>query len=509
MNIKNKIIISSLIISSQVHAFCGFYVAKADAKLFNKSSQVIIARDGTHQVITMSNDFEGEVKDFAMVVPVPTVLKKDDIKVVEQSIFDMLDAYSGPRLVEYHDYNPCYNNRYKYKEGNIPQAASSMMDESVVKSVVEKKYNVKIEATYTVGEYDILVLSAKESGGLKGWLIDNGYKIPEKAEEVLEPYIKSNMKFFVVKVNLGEQKKNGSNKLRPLQISFESEKFMLPIRLGMANANGPQDLIIYGFARKGRIETTNYKTLKIPTDKNIPENLKPKFGEFYKDMFGNTYNQDKQATYLEYAWNLNGNNYTHCDPCAGTPPTMKQFQEAGVTWLKPAQPNQNDYGRLSEYDGEVFITRLHVRYDRQNFPQDLIFQETPNQENFQGRYIMQHALTEKLDCAEANNYYAGVNKRRNAEVEELKKLTGWSTSSYQNYVNEFSNYQEKKIQEQPEDPQKQQYQNATPPPPSKVLKKKSKKTRRHKSMMALELLVILGLMRGYAYYRRQGIGERS
>ena len=40
-------------------AFCGFYVAKADAKLFNKASQVVLVRDGDRTVLTMANDFQG------------------------------------------------------------------------------------------------------------------------------------------------------------------------------------------------------------------------------------------------------------------------------------------------------------------------------------------------------------------------------------------------------------------------------------------------------------------
>src|SRR5882762_3481229 len=89
------------------NAFCGFYVAKADATLFNKTSQVILVRDGDKTTITMSSDFEGSVKDFAMVVPVPVVLQRDDIRTVASSIFKTLDDYSAPRMSEYYDDNPC------------------------------------------------------------------------------------------------------------------------------------------------------------------------------------------------------------------------------------------------------------------------------------------------------------------------------------------------------------------------------------------------------------------
>ena len=88
-------------------AFCGFYVAKADAKLFNKSSKVVLARNGQQTVITMASDYQGEPKEFALVVPVPTFVEKGQIGVVETKTVDHLDAYTAPRLVEYYDPDPC------------------------------------------------------------------------------------------------------------------------------------------------------------------------------------------------------------------------------------------------------------------------------------------------------------------------------------------------------------------------------------------------------------------
>src|SRR3982750_4262177 len=88
-------------------AFCGFYVAKADTKLFNKASQVVLVRDGDRTVMTMANDFQGDPKEFAVVIPVPTFLERGQIHVSEQAVIDHLDAYSAPRLVEYFDGDPC------------------------------------------------------------------------------------------------------------------------------------------------------------------------------------------------------------------------------------------------------------------------------------------------------------------------------------------------------------------------------------------------------------------
>ena len=431
--IKLSFIALFLILSSQFEtmAFCGFYVAKADATLFNKSSQVIIVRDGDKSVITMSNDFQGEVKDFAMVIPVPEVLLRQNIRIANQSIFDKLDAYSGPRLVEYYDENPCY--KFEWEEMSMADMAPMASGSGARRmSKSAKKNKVTIEASYTVGEYDILILSAKESNGLKTWLIENNYKIPNGAEEVLDPYIKNDLKFFVVKVNLENQKKMGFNTLRPIQIAFHSDKFMLPIRLGMANADGAQDLVIYSFTKKGRVESVNYRTVEIPTDKNIPEFVQKDFGKFYVDLFDKAYEREnKKAVFLEYAWDVSFNNSVKCDPCVGPPPVYNDLREAGVYWL-------NNNGGIN-VEGEVFFTRMHVRYDRKNFPQDLFFQETPNKKKFQGRYVMQHAVKGNLECDDANAYFKKVTKRREKELHQLANLTGWDISDRYDYVREFAN----------------------------------------------------------------------
>lgn len=431
-NLKQITLFVLVVQTCPLFAFCGFYVAKADAKLFNKSSQVIMVRDGDRSVITMSNDFEGNINDFAMVVPVPEVLQRKNIRVADQLIFNKLDAYSGPRLVEYYDPNPCYKYE-RFLEIAENKEVSFRKEEN---KAFKKKYNVTVEATYEVGEYDILILSAKESDGLKKWLKDNNYKIPTTAEDVLAPYIKNNMKFFVVKVNLENQKKLGINQLRPLQIAFKSEKFMLPIRLGMANAKGSQDMIVYAFTKNGRIETANYRTAKIPTDRNIPEFVQPRFGEFYKDVFERArMREGNDVVFLEYAWNVGFNNNVKCDPCVGPPPVYNDMREAGVFWLA------NDGG--AQVKGDVFFTRLHVRYDRKNFPQDLFFQTTPNKERFQGRYVMNHAIQYDLNCGDAQSYYKKVLKRRKEELHELTSLTGWDTRKHSDYLSVFAKKIEK------------------------------------------------------------------
>jgi hypothetical protein len=433
---KKKLLIIGVAIALAplLFSFCGFYVSKADGTLKNKTSQVILVRDGNKTSVTMYNDFKGDTKDFAMVVPVPTVLQKADIKVVDQAIFQKLNDYSAPRLVEYWDRNPCEPEIDYESKRSMSKMESSAPAVSRFDSNKSKDLGVKVEVQYLVGEYDILILSAKESGGLKEWLTSNGYKIPEGAEEVLDPYIKSNLKFFVVKVNETEKKKLNTNFLRPIQISFNSPKFMLPIRLGMANADGDQDLVVYAFSRKGRIECTNYRNVNIATDKNIPLFVQKNFSSFYGNLFTHQWNnEDKSVAFLEYAWNVTPINQMKCDPCVGNPPTAQDLVQSGVWWL--GGKDWSDYSDVDDQvDNEsnnVHFTRLHFRYNRKSFAQDLSFQVTPNTATFQARYIITHPAIGNLECNEGKKYLQDLRQRRKKELNELTMLTGTNINNWQ------------------------------------------------------------------------------
>jgi hypothetical protein len=423
-------------VSSRAQAFCGFYVAKADAKLFNNASQVALVRNGDRTVLTMANDFKGDVKEFAIVIPVPTVLEKEQIHVGDRAHIEHLDAFSAPRLVEYFDPDPCR----PAMPMSAPMAGAGAMRQKNGAADADRarSLGVTIEAQYTVGEYDILILSAKESGGLETWLKESGYKIPDGASAVLGSYIKQNMRFFVAKVNLKEQAKLGFTYLRPIQVAYESPKFMLPIRLGTVNANGTQELFIYALTPKGRVETTNYRTVKLPSGDEVPLFVKDEFKDFYRALFDTQVKkEDMRVAFLEYAWDM-----SWCDPCAADPLSREELRGLGVFWLDdggavtgsvtgPAGAPVRQRRPMPPGGGaqQVFLSRLHVRYDAAHFPEDLVFQETADRENFQGRYVLRHPFTGSTQCEAGRRYEQDLQQRREREATTLASLTGWDIAS--------------------------------------------------------------------------------
>ena len=419
-------------------AFCGFYVAKADTKIFNKASQVVLARQDDKTVITMVNDFKGDPKEFAVVVPVPTLIERGQINVGDKRVIDHLDAYTSPRLVEYFDSSPCLlalMERQMSRDAALPASKSSVGRAEAL--------GVTVQAQYTVGEYDIVILSARQGQGLETWLKENGYRLPKGASEVLGSYIKQKMHFFVAKVNLKEQSKLGFNYLRPIQVAYESPKFMLPLRLGTLNADGYQELFIYTLTQKGRVEPTNYRSVKLPTGMDLPIYIKTRFKDFYRDMFDQQVKQvDMRAVFTEYAWDMNW-----CDPCAAEPLSYEELRGLGVFWLNNEVgsafipgPGRRPVPPPSGGARDVFVTRMHVRYDAQHFPEDLVLQETADKNNFQARYVLRHPWKgEETSCPASEEYRREVLKRQENEARQLADLTGWKQADIRAQMNLGSN----------------------------------------------------------------------
>ena len=398
------------LIAPAAQAFCGFYVARADGELFNKASTVVYTRVNDTSVITMSSDYRGAPSDFAMIVPTPSVLDRGQVTTVPQATVAHLDRYTAPRLVEYFDGDPCAP--VIVEEAMVMDMPAGNAPTRKERREGARALGVTIEREFAVGSYDIQMLSARQSDGLAEFLRGEGYTLPEGAEGALAGYITMGMKFFVARVNLTRHSANATQELEPLQIRFRSKDFMLPIQLGKLNGDGPQDLIVMALTRKGRVALTNYTTAEIPSDVNVPVFVAQVFPQFYRAMFDRAAGKD--GAFLEYAWDM-----AWCDPCADDPLTHDEMKALGVTWVSKAEAATPD----------LFVTRLHIRYSKSSFFEDLKFAVTDNRDNFQGRYVMNHPFEGEITCEEGKQYVADTRKRIQDEAEILRDLTGWKAAN--------------------------------------------------------------------------------
>jgi hypothetical protein len=371
---------------------------------------VVLMRKGTRTVLSMQNSYQGPPEAFAMVIPVPVVLQEGDVKTLEKSVFERVDVMGSPRLVEYWEQDPCFQPDYKKYKGEKVLAAKESLGADAAAGMAMPP-SVTIEAKFAVGEYQILILSAKDSTGLDRWLRDEGYKIPAGAEPLLRPYVEGGSKFFVAKVDVTKVKfdENKRAALSPLRFHYDSDEFSLPIRLGLANSSGTQDLIVNILAPQQRYDVANYKNATIPTNIDLRSNVAKDFPAFYTALFDRTLEKNPGAVITEYAWQAVG-----CDPCPGPQLNQSDFSVLGADVLDGTADHPAAY-----HNADFVLTRLHARYTSK-VTDDLRFRaaepivggrEVRNQKgaleersapssynNFQGRYAIRHQWTGAITC---------------------------------------------------------------------------------------------------------------
>jgi MYXO-CTERM domain-containing protein len=365
-----------------------------------------------------------------MVVPVPVVLQEENVKTLKREIFDHIDQLASPRLVEYWEQDPCAQAE-PMRPGTVA-AAAPMAKGGAAREEEARDLGVKIEAQFTVGEYQIVILSAQDSGGLDTWLHREGYNIPEGGEPYFRPYVASGSKFFVAKVDVTKVKmEDGVALLSPIRFHYDSEEFKLPVRLGLINSSGTQDLIVHIIGRGTRYEVANYPNVTIPTNLDVSEAAADKFGTFYTTLFDRTLERNPKAVVTEYAWEP-----TSCDPCPGPAMSLGDLSTFGVDVLPStlgskrngdADPTGLGGGRgrgfgMPPPGGQFVLTRLHARYTKESLGEDLTFKAVPaitggrevmgadgklehgsqpsSFNNFQARYAIRHAWAGPIDCKE-------------------------------------------------------------------------------------------------------------
>jgi len=401
------VIAAAVVAPSAADAFCGFYVSPGEQQMFADATQVVLMRKGTRTVLSMQNNYKGPPSDFAMVIPVPVVLHEDDVKTLAKDVFAHVEQMGAPRLVEYWEQDPCYQPP--------PPAPPRAMAPMAMKKMAPREHaaadlGVTIEAKFEVGEYKILILSAKDSTGLDTWLRQEHYKIPAGAEALLRPYVEGGMKFFVAKVDPQKVKfVDGRAALSPLRFHYDSDDFALPIRLGLANSSGTQDLIVNILAPNQRYQVANYKNVTIPTNIDVKDGVRDRFAAFYAALFDATVAKNPGAVVTEYAWQA-----TTCDPCPGPVLDPSDFATLGADVL--AGPADKPVAYTSE---DFVLTRLHARYGK-DIKDDLVFAQAPpivggresrrsdgaleegahpdTMNNFQGRYAIRHPWTGPIKC---------------------------------------------------------------------------------------------------------------
>jgi hypothetical protein len=371
---------AALLSPAIANAFCGAYVGAAGAELYNHASQIMLARSGNVTTLTLANDYQGELDEFALIIPVPEIVDASQVWTVGEDIFRRTDTYSSPRTVHY----AC---REAITERHWPMAAGCGLlvgcGESDLGAYTDgDATGVTVEAQFQVSEYDIAILSATGADGLLLWLDDHGYALPEGGEEVFQYYIDAGTYFLAARIML-DALPEGKTWLSPLRFTYTSEVFSLPIRMGTISSTGVQDLLLYvmGDDASGEVGIANYPRLEIEDECMWPSDSTRSFGDYYDALLEEALAGGDRAGWLvEYSWYQPPPTYDEvwgrvdgqkCDPCV--------VQDDTPVLIQPTELG------LNAPSGH--FTRIHMRYRPEQVDQDLVFYFKGPSENGQMRYV--------------------------------------------------------------------------------------------------------------------------
>ncbi len=359
-------LLAATLISSSLA--CPTVVTGTPSELSFDVAQVAIVREGRRTTFSVSINPYGDPQEFALVMPVPEVLDQREIRTLDTEVFSRLDGYTAPRHVTdagCPQQSSGGSNNGGGSSNSDPCSTGSTGGGSSSGGTTGGWYSsassgslygeVAVEAEYLVGGYELTILSADESDNLLLWLGDNGYYLPEGAEERLQEYLDAGSYFLAAKV-AGETATASGDQLPPLQLSYESDVFSIPLRLATLNSPGEQDMVIYAITHRwedgttNRVGISNYPEFDV-TDTCVWGKSSDDFGAFYEDQFTLDWEEVGDAGWtVEYAGGWND-----CSPCSSTSITEQDLRYLGL------------HGEA----GGHHLTRIRMRYTPEQATKDI------------------------------------------------------------------------------------------------------------------------------------------
>jgi Uncharacterized protein conserved in bacteria (DUF2330) len=422
-------------IAHTAHAFCGTYVGSPGVSLVNRTSQVVIARQGTRTTLTLMADYEGELADFALLIPVPESLDPSGVTVVDPAVIDRLDQYSTPRLVQY----TCDTALTSERVGTVGCSGAAVTlggcggEQSATGtwygsypgeiSLTAAAATVTVEASFRLAQYDVVLLGADGADGLYAWLELNGFAVPPGGDDILQDYIDDGVHFLAAKVHLDDVPPEGVTRLSPLQLRYESEAWELPIRIGTISGTDEQEVIVYAITdvTAGDVQITNFPEREVEDECMWPSAEWDSFSAFYQDRLRSTMRGElpeeppttpgttapppsgttpsvgepsELGWVTEYNWTLYqlvGDTGYHCDPCTVEIEDLYdpgELADLGFADTVDTLTGSGTYGTNGAVAGGALLTRLRLVYDPASVVDDLALHTTGfHAVNRQIRYI--------------------------------------------------------------------------------------------------------------------------
>jgi hypothetical protein len=313
-------------LAAPAESACCYFSAK-DADILQPAQKVFITWDPKEQVesFTVQPKFEGNAKDFGMVIPTPSKPRLDEMP---RDFFKELAVYTilKKREQPHSKLLPQELYRLGALAGYAPQGKAGGAPPT------KRPSTIKVLEAGIVGSLDYKIISAERADDLYAWLKDNKYSYAGD-EATLDFYVKKGWLFTVMKIDTMQMKKNkdGSftGEVTPTRFQFTSDKLIYPLKITLLSVRDKTEALFY-------VQAPN--KVDLPGDMTYQFQWVPMLqnarGWYAKGIFG-THELPGQAD----DW-LNAIQ-------AQAPTLLQKGQELGFNFISGQRPQPNKQGRIA------------------------------------------------------------------------------------------------------------------------------------------------------------------
>ncbi|HVU02023.1 MAG TPA: DUF2330 domain-containing protein [Polyangiaceae bacterium] len=399
----------SLFVGGRAEAFPGFFAYQGQ-KPGNLSTQVVLMKRNDTTVVSVMPDYQGDLKPFAVVLPVPDDVKVADVKTLRRDFVDRVDQISAPRFHEFWEMDPCDGDKREQEwERDLTVHGGGFLGMDIGQSGGDttfkpgKEMGLVVTPDFKEGEQKFSLIPASDAGDLAGALKKKGYTAPDGVNQAVAPYVSAGMNFLVAEVDTKKVELVGGDRAIVSPIRYFTQKPVnVDATLGLLDSTGMQELFVYVITPEKRYEVKNYPNVFPPTNIEVDFKVKERIGEFYAGLHDLLIAKQPLGVLNEFAWSTKG-----CgQPCPNEPLLIHELLTLGADVFEKSVPKEEAEPKppeMTEAEKAAFkdikdkkkkkeiedtrketarrkalvarnvyvLSRMHHRYDKSSLPKDL------------------------------------------------------------------------------------------------------------------------------------------
>jgi hypothetical protein len=220
---------------------CGCFTSTTVASpVVQAGEKILFAQQNGTITMQVQVQYSGPASDFGWLLPLPAVPTDSSgnqgIDVGSQEVFDALSRTTQPT------YSlttiPCgsNNNGPSLSCASANYAAGSPAPDSAGMGAM-----TPLVTQSSVGPYNFAILKADDKTAMLGWLMMNGYVVPNGTDAAVAPYIRPGGYFLALRLKSGES----TGDLQPVVLHYQSDLPMVPINLTSASSAPSLGVLIW------------------------------------------------------------------------------------------------------------------------------------------------------------------------------------------------------------------------------------------------------------------------